>query len=119
MPFVCEKGSVSSTNNGSFSYSTANTANATTETTNSSVYLYAGQLFTAGTCGVAGAVANGNTWLRLNNPSGQEVASNDDAGGSCGLGSSLSLVIPTTGSYVIRAGCYSSTSCSGTVAYQY
>ena len=118
-PFVCERDGGVTVSNGSFVYSATNTSSATVATTDRSVYLYANQLFTVGTCGLANAVSNGDTWLRVNKPSGQEIASNDDAGGSCGVASSISFVVPMTGSYVVRAGCFSGSSCGGTVAYQY
>ncbi len=56
----------------------------------------------------------GDTYLRLFNPSGVQVASNDD---SCGRLSFASHAATASGTYQIRAGCYSSNSCSGTVAY--
>jgi hypothetical protein len=43
------------------------------------------------------------------------VASNDDA--CSGTGSNLSFTATTAGTYQIRAGCYSSNSCSGTAAW--
>jgi lysyl endopeptidase len=58
--------------------------------------------------------------LRINNPSWQEIASSDDAGTQCGwLLSNISLVAAVTGTYVIRAGCFSSGACSGVVTYSY
>ena len=57
----------------------------------------------------------GDTYLRLKGPSGSDVASNDDSCG--GVGSKLTFTATTAGTYQIRAGCYSSTSCSGTVAW--
>lgn len=117
-PFICESNSVSSSNRGSFTYSASNTASATQNTTSRSVNLFAGQVFTVGTCGVAGASGSGDTLLRVLNPSGQQVAANDDSP-SCGLLSNLSFVVPVSGTYTIQAGCYSSASCSGTVAYNF
>ncbi len=113
-PFVCE--SSGSPNKGHFSYSAANTASATQNTTNYPIQLYQGMVLTFGTCGVSGAGGSGDTYLRLLNPQGSEVAANDDA---CGYLSNLSYVVPSTGTYYIRAGCYSSGSCSGTVAFNY
>jgi hypothetical protein len=118
-PFICERDSVPTSNRGTFPYSASNTGSATVNTFNPSVYLYAGMVFTMGTCGVPGSSGSGDTFLRLNNPSGQEIAFNDDTYGSCGTLSNLSLVVPSTGTYVIRAGCFSSGSCSGTIAFTY
>lgn len=118
-PFICERDPAPTSNKGSYSYSASNTSNATTGTSDYTVYLYAGQLFTVGTCGIPGASGTGDTYLRVNNPSGQQIAADDDAGGACGVLSNISIVIPTAGSYVIRAGCYASNSCSGTVAFNY
>jgi hypothetical protein len=118
--FICERNSEPTSNKGSFSYSVFNTSSATVNTYNYAVYLYAGQLFTVGTCGLPGASGSGDTYLRINNPSGQEIASSDDAGTQCGwLLSNISLVAAVTGTYVIRAGCFSSGACSGVVTYSY
>ncbi|WP_309892102.1 C-type lectin domain-containing protein [Archangium sp.] len=116
-PFICERAPEPTTNRGSFSYTAANTANATVNVTGFAVHLRAGQVFTVGTCGVPGASRSGDTYLRVNNPYGQEVAANDDAGGACGFGSNISIVVAVSGTHTIRAGCYSSGSCNGTVAY--
>lgn len=118
-PFICERDTVPTTNRGSFPYSASNTASATANTSNYSLFLYAGQVFTAATCGVPGSSGSGDTYLRLNNPSGQEIARNDDAGSPCGLLSNLSIVVPVTGTYTLRAGCFSTGSCGGTVAFNY
>ena len=99
---------------GSFSYSASNTNSAQQNTTNQSVYLNAGQTLRVGTCTVAGASGSGDTYLRLYGVNATQVAVNDD---SCGLLSFLSYTATVSGTYQIRAGCYSSNSCSGTVAY--
>jgi len=98
----------------SFTYSATNTNSAQQNTTNHSVYLNAGQTLKVGTCSVAGSSGTGDTYLRLYGVSATQVASNDD---SCGLLSYLSYTAPTSGTYQIRAGCYSTGSCGGTVAY--
>lgn len=118
-PFVCERESLPTSNRGGYYYSASNTASATINTYNFAVYLYATQLFTVGTCGVPGASGSGDTYLRINNPYGQEIAANDDSGDPCGLLSNLSIIAPVTGTYIIRSGCYGSGSCSGTVAFNY
>ena len=117
--FICERESVPKGSRGTFFYAAANTESATVNTTQFAVFLFAGQLFTVGTCGVPGAQGAGDTFLRLNNPFGVEIAANDDAGTPCGLRSNLSIVAPTTGTYVIRAGCFGDTSCSGVVSFNY
>jgi hypothetical protein len=116
--FICERDGLSVENKGVLNYSATATASATVNTATKSVHLLAGQLFTMGTCGIAGASANGDTWIRLRNPSGTEIASNDDAA-FCGVGSSISITVATTGTHIIHAGCYTSSSCSGTVAFGY
>ena len=76
-----------------------------------------GSAITASTC----ASYTGDTYLRLRNSRG-EVARNDDGGGNCGLGSSLSYQPPADAgceTYTLTAGCYSSLTCAGTVAYSY
>ncbi|WP_428268064.1 M4 family metallopeptidase [Haliangium sp.] len=99
---------------GSFNYSASNTNSAQQNTVNHNVTLSAGQTIQFGTCTVPGSSGSGDTYLRLFNPSGVQVVSNDD---SCGLLSFASHAATTSGTYQIRAGCYSSRSCSGTVAY--
>jgi hypothetical protein len=115
--FICEKSSVSSSYTSSFTYHKINTANATTNTEQRSLYAYAGQVVTVGTCGIfGGSVSFGDTWLRIRNTTGSEIASNDDSCG--GVGSNISFVAATTGNYTIHAGCYSNGECAGTVAYK-
>jgi len=98
-----------------YNFSASNTNSAQQNTVNQSVTLAAGQTITLGTCGVTGASATGDTYLRLYGPSATQVASNDDSCG--GTASSLSFTATTAGTYQIRAGCYSSNTCSGTVAW--
>jgi hypothetical protein len=100
-----------------FDYIASNTNSAQQATTDTPVALQAGQTLTVGTCGLPGVSASGDTYLRLNGPSGQIVASNDDACSS--LSSSMIYTVPPggDGTYVIKAGCYSSGSCSGRVGY--
>jgi hypothetical protein len=100
---------------GSYDFSASNTNSAQQNTVNQSVTLAAGQKITLGTCGVTGATATGDTYLRLYGPSATQVAANDDACG--GTASNLSFTATTAGTYQIRAGCYSNNSCSGKVAW--
>jgi len=102
---------------GSFYYSASNTSSANQNTTNVPVALPGGATFVVGTCGLPDASAIGDTYLRLFDANGQQVAASDDACGS--LSSNISYTVPANagGTYTIRAGCYSSLSCSGTVAY--
>lgn len=96
-----------------FTFTATNTNSASQNTVNRDVTLAAGQTLKFGTCTVPGSSGTGDTYLRLYNGSTQ-VASNDDA---CGALSYASFKATTAGTYQIRAGCYSSGSCSGTVAY--
>jgi Trypsin-like peptidase domain/Bacterial pre-peptidase C-terminal domain len=100
---------------GSYSFTASNTNNAQQNTVNQNVTVNAGQSITLGTCGVTGGNFSGDTYLRLYGPSGTQVGSNDDGCG--GRGSNLTYTATATGTYQIRAGCYSTTSCSGTVAW--
>ncbi|MCP3059029.1 serine protease [Myxococcus sp. K38C18041901] len=97
-----------------FTFTATNTNNAQQNTTNRTVTLAAGQTIRVGTCSVTGASGTGDTYLRLANAAGTSVASNDD---SCGTLSFFSYTATAAGTFTIRAGCYSSNSCSGTVAY--
>ncbi len=100
---------------GNYSYSATNTASATQNTVNQTVTLAAGQAITLGTCGLTGSAFTGDTYLRLYNPSGTQVSSNDDACG--GRGSQLTYTATVAGTFQIRGGCYSSGSCTGTVVW--
>jgi V8-like Glu-specific endopeptidase len=104
------------TGGGSYAFSASSTNSAQQNTVNKDVTLTAGQTITLGTCGVTGSSASGDTYLRLYGPSATQVASNDDGSG-CGTASNLTYTATTAGTYQIRAGCYSSNSCSGTVAW--
>jgi hypothetical protein len=98
-------------------YTAVSTSSATVNTVNRSISLLAGQILTLGTCGVTGSSFSGDTYLRLYNPSGTQVAFSDDACG--GVGSNFTYTVPAGagGSYQLRAGCYASGSCSGTAAW--
>jgi hypothetical protein len=99
---------------GSFSYSATNTSSATQNTVNFDIQIVAGQTLTIGTCGVPGSSGSGDTFLRLFDAFNTQVAANDDA---CGFLSSFTFTATTTGTFQVRAGCFSSTSCNGTVAF--
>ncbi|AKJ07333.1 trypsin-like peptidase [Archangium gephyra] len=103
---------------GSFAFNASNTNSAQQNTVNKDVTLAAGQVIKLGTCTVAGGSGTGDTYLRLYGPSGTQAAFNDDGSG-CGTLSYLTYTVPAGagGTYQVRAGCYSSNSCSGTVAY--
>ncbi|MFY0577500.1 hypothetical protein ACN28S_27120 [Cystobacter fuscus] len=95
-------------------YSTSATNSATINTADVYISLAAGQIITLGTCGLSGASGSGDTYLRFYNPSGVQVANNDDA---CGSLSNFTYTVPATGTYRLSAGCFSSLACSGTLAY--
>lgn len=98
------------------SYSTSNTNGALFNTANYNVNLFAGETLTIGTCGLAGASSSGDTFLRLYDPFGAEVAANDDA---CGAASKIVYAAPMSGTYQLRAGCFANNACSGTLAYSF
>jgi hypothetical protein len=84
------------------------------------IYLQDGETFAAGTTNLPGASGTGDTVLRLvrwNGGAVTEVAANDDFGGT--YLSYLSYVVPAHGAdwYLVRQGCYSFSSCSGTTAF--
>jgi V8-like Glu-specific endopeptidase len=99
----------------SYSYSATNTNSARRNTVNKTVALTAGQRITLGTCGLPGATFTGDTFLRLYNASGTQVANNDDGCG--GVGSSITFTATTAGNYEIRGGCFQNSACTGTVAW--
>lgn len=100
---------------GSYSFSASNTNSARQNTVDQYVWIQTGRKITVGTCGLVGSSASGDTYLRIHDSNGLQVAANDDACG--GLGSNLSYTSSAYVAYRIRAGCYSSGSCSGTVAW--
>lgn len=100
---------------GSYSFSATNTNSAQQNTVDQYVWIQTGRKITVGTCGLPGASASGDTYLRIYNSNGTQVAANDDACGS--LASNVSYTSTAYVSYRIRAGCYSSASCSGTVVW--
>lgn len=99
---------------GTFTYAASNTNSAQQNTANISIVLFAGQTLTIGTCGIQDATASGDTMLRLFDSFGNQVALNDDA---CGVASRISFPAPTKDTYTLRAGCFSSGSCNGTIMW--
>jgi Dictyostelium (slime mold) repeat len=114
---VCTAGacSVEAPPSGTFSYSASDTNSASQNTVNFEISIVAGQTLAVGTCGLLGASGSGDTFLRLFDPSGTEIAASDDSCGS--LLSFIGVTATTTGTFQVRAGCFSSSSCSGTVAF--
>ncbi len=99
----------------SYAYSATNTNSAQQNTVNRTIALTAGQVLTIGTCQVTGSAFTGDTYLRLYGTTATQVASNDDACG--GRGSLITYTATATGNYEIRGGCYTTGSCTGTVAW--
>ncbi|HEX8701422.1 MAG TPA: hypothetical protein VF815_21525 [Myxococcaceae bacterium] len=102
----------------SFEFSARDTAGARRNTASLRVELRAGQIIQLGTCGVAGASGRGDTYLRLYDARGKQVAANDDL---CGAHAFLSYTVPTggDGAHELHAGCFGDTECGGTVAYTF
>lgn len=100
-----------------FDYVASSSTNSASDPNTSADYvvnLSANETVMIGTCVLNEAAYSGDTYLRLYNPGSVEVAVNDDW---CnGLGSKISYTAPAAGSYLIRAGCYSTGLCSGTVS---
>ncbi len=80
------------------------------------VVLEEGERFEAGTCGLSGATYGGDTTLALRDPSGDVVASNDDACQS--LGSHLRFTAVEAGVHEVVGGCYGGAACRGEIAYR-
>lgn len=111
-------------------YSKTATASATTNTADFTITASAGETIVLSTqggdrhCTLPGAAGTGDTYLRLF--FGQtQVAYNDDANDtepSCNVGytSYLKYKVPAGagGTYTVKAGCYGSGSCTGTVAWR-
>ncbi|WP_095978981.1 PPC domain-containing protein [Melittangium boletus] len=96
-------------------YNASDTNSAQQNTVNRTFTLNAGDVLEAGTCSLPGATATGDTYLRLFG-GGTQVAYNDENCG--GSASFFQYTAPTTGTYELRAGCYSNTSCGGTVVFR-
>lgn len=99
---------------GHFSFQVRQTESATRNTEDRSLRIQAGETLRFATCGMTGSRYQGDTFIRVIGSNGATVAVNDDA---CGRGSSLQFSPSTTGDYILRVGCYSSGSCSGTAAW--
>jgi serine protease len=102
-------GACSGTCPGAFSAS--NTNSAQQNTVNSTVNLTANTTYTIQTCGTG----SGDTYLRLYNSGGSQMASGDD-GCTTGTATKFTYKPTTTAKYTIKAGCYSSYACSGTIS---
>jgi len=100
---------------GAYSYTASATSSAQLATGNRQIQLTAGQTLVIGTCGVVGSSFSGDTYLRLFDQNVAQVAANDDA--CSGLGSQITYTAPNSQRFEIHAGCYASTSCSGTVSW--
>jgi hypothetical protein len=97
------------------SYAAANTNSALQNYVLAGPY-YVCSSFTATLCSSTASV-RGDTFLRLVDSKGVQLASNDD---SCGLASKIVYSPPICGiSVTLRMGCYSSLECSGTVAINF
>ncbi|MBU1221507.1 pre-peptidase C-terminal domain-containing protein [Myxococcota bacterium] len=89
-------------------YSASATSSATVNTYDYNFALEAGTTYKISTCGSTST----DTYLRLYSGSTQ-MAYNDDG---CGLQSSISFTPTLTGTYTVKAGCFSSGTCSGVVS---
>lgn len=97
------------------SYSVTDTNSATQNTHDINIPLIAGQTLSIGTTNLPGADGVGDTYLRLFDPFGTEVATNDDY---IGVLSFIQHLAAHTGTYVLKAGCYSASACEGTVVWE-
>lgn len=83
------------------------------------IWLDEGDHLEAGTCGLDGAETEGDTVLRLRDPSGQEVTWNDD--GCLGsYGSRVTHDVPRggAGTYHLVAACYAGGKCGGRIVHR-
>lgn len=102
-------------NVGASAYAATHTNDGTRGTTSWKFALTQGQRLDVGTCGLTGSHANGNTFLRLYDAQGNQVALSDNECG--GFGSRVRYTAPKNGVYELRAGCSMNTSCGGIVAW--
>jgi PKD repeat protein len=103
-------------------FNVANTGSALRNTVDVIFSAVAGQTIIACTQGLAGAATGDDTYLRMNDPNGNEFASNDDAPVPYdvpnGLASYIQVVAPFTGNYTLFIGAFGNTLAMGTAAYQ-
>lgn len=100
---------------GSSPFNAELTSNATVNTYDIPVTLTAGQVLKFGTVALSGASTADDTFIRLVDPDGIEVASNDDYDT---LASYIEYTALSSGAYVMKIGCYGDTVCTGTVAWE-
>lgn len=105
----------------SFSAAETNTATNINTDYNCSFNACNGFTVSVSLCPSAGATCQGDTFIRLLQYAGEaanEVTYNDD---SCDLCSSLTYTIPNSGcsTFMLALGCYSMSSCSGTVVVNF
>jgi hypothetical protein len=100
-------------------FNVTDTASATQNTANVAIYLRAGQTIQVGTAVLLGtSVINGDTYIRLLDPSSTTVALSDDYSGY-GTASYFSYSVPADGIYIIKIGAYSGSSASGKAGYTF
>jgi hypothetical protein len=84
-------------------------------------FFRAGTTIRVGTCNGGGdlpsATFTGDTYLRLIDDNGGQLTESDDTSG-CGLGSYVVYTVPYSQNLTLKAGCYSSGSCSGSLYYR-
>ncbi|MFY0582657.1 trypsin-like peptidase domain-containing protein [Cystobacter fuscus] len=102
----------------SYTYTASNTNNAQRNTVNKLFTLAAGDVLEVGTCGLEGATGSGDTFLRLENAAGSEVAHNDDSDMCGNANSYIKYIVPSAGAYTVRAGCFDNGGCGGTVVWK-
>jgi hypothetical protein len=109
--FICETGGPE-TPVGAFWMNAINTNNDTQNYFQFAIDATVNHSLTVDTCSTA---FTQDTYLRLMNPNGTELAANNNACGSTGIQSRIAVSVPTTGTYVIREGCAGSATCNGLV----
>jgi len=106
----------------SFAYDVAYTNNADQQTENIEFYVDEGQTIVCGTQGLMGVKATGNTFIRLFDPAGNNIISNDDAPAPYNYpneyASWLTTVALTSGNYVLKVGAFAMTRAYGIAGVQ-
>lgn len=105
-------------NRSLFAYSASNTSYAAANTTDRYVYFNAGETISFGTCPsvLYGARRTGQTYLRLYDRNGVQVATDSAEIQGCSEMPKTTHVAALSDYYLVRAGCVGNLSCSGTVA---
>lgn len=97
-------------------FDVTNTMSATQNTVDIQIPTGTAMAIQCGTCNLPGTVCNGDSFIRLFDPNGVEVAFNDDD--YLTSASFISYDIVTPGTHILKVGAYAAQSCTGVAGWQ-